>query len=61
MFSSIILFHIAIVFYPVSFNIFYCNLGYVFLSFDWIKTIIIIIIIIIMKSEFRPGSFQPGK
>ena len=27
---------------------FHCNLGYVFLSFDWIKTIIIIIIIIII-------------
>ena len=24
--------------------LFHCNLGYVFLSFDWIKTIIIIII-----------------
>ena len=29
--------------------LFHCNLGYVFLSFDWIKTIIIIIIIIIMQ------------
>ena len=28
---------------------FHCNLGYVFLSFDWIKTIIIIIIIIIIR------------
>ena len=27
---------------------FHCNLGYVFLSFDWIKTIIIIIIIVII-------------
>ena len=26
--------------------LFHCNLGYVFLSFDWIKTITIIIIII---------------
>ena len=35
---------------------FHCNLGYVFLSFDWIKTIIIIIIIIIIISEVRAVS-----
>ena len=28
--------------------LFHCNLGYAFLSFDWIKTIIIIIIIIML-------------
>ena len=44
------LFYLILLLYFIVYLLlhFHCNLGYVFLSFDWIKTIIIIIIIIII-------------
>ena len=59
--SGIVLFYLILVLYFIVYPLilFHCNLGCVFLSFDWIKTIItiiitIIIIIIIIRKHCKP-------